>query len=339
MDSAYKYRLQTYKEGGKKICPQCGKKTFVPYIDSAGQIIDTSCGRCDREDKCGYHYTPREFFRDHEWMVEKSVPTYIKPQPQPKAPTIFDTISPAYLQKSLHLKESLEVSCEPLFQYLQKFFPFDTACEVWNLYYVGISKQNKVIWWQIDTNGKIHTGKVMAYLENGHRDKKQHPSWVHSLLGLKDFNLSQCLFGEHLLSVFPNKRVGLVEAEKTAVICAMEYPDNVWLSVGGKKNLSEEKISILKNRSVRVFPDCGGVQEWRQKIDTIKRKYPTFDISVFDTESIATDTEIKDGADIADVILREKKEESRYSPQLEAIISQYPSFGYLVDSLQLEEVK
>lgn len=48
------------KSGKKEICPQCFsfKKTFVRYIDQTGELLPEIYGRCDREEKCGYHEKP-----------------------------------------------------------------------------------------------------------------------------------------------------------------------------------------------------------------------------------------------------------------------------------------
>lgn len=53
----YKYNLQ--KGSSKTICPECGKKTFVRYVDSiTGECCPPQYGRCDRENKCGHHNRP-----------------------------------------------------------------------------------------------------------------------------------------------------------------------------------------------------------------------------------------------------------------------------------------
>ena len=58
MDKQYKYNLQ--KGSAKSICPSCGKKTLVRYVDSVtGECLPEQYGRCDREDKCGYFNIPK----------------------------------------------------------------------------------------------------------------------------------------------------------------------------------------------------------------------------------------------------------------------------------------
>ncbi len=59
------------------------------------------------------------------------------------------------------------------------------------------------------------------------------------------------MFGEHLLKKYPDKPVCLVEAEKTALICAAMVP--VWVAVGGKTQLGD-KVEVLYGRTVIAFP-------------------------------------------------------------------------------------
>ena len=45
------------------ICPNCGKKELVRYIDlETGNYIDETVGKCNRIENCGYHFTPKMFF-------------------------------------------------------------------------------------------------------------------------------------------------------------------------------------------------------------------------------------------------------------------------------------
>ena len=40
------------------------------YIDTENnnQYIADNVGKCNRLDKCGYHYTPRQYFEDSPWL-------------------------------------------------------------------------------------------------------------------------------------------------------------------------------------------------------------------------------------------------------------------------------
>ena len=70
-------------------------------------------------------------------------------------------------------------------------------------YRLGATKDGGVIFWQIDNQQRVHTGKIMYYQPDCHRSKQHHPTWVHCLM--KDqlppnYEFHPCLFGLHLLS-------------------------------------------------------------------------------------------------------------------------------------------
>ena len=118
----------------------------------------------------------------------------------------------------------------------------------------------------------MRNGKVMKYnKETGRRVKESNGiNWVHSLMKKagtlkEDFNLCQCLFGEHLLSYYPDKAIAITESEKSAIISAATFPNYIWLATGGKSQLSIEKMKVLKGRTVIMFPDVDGFNEWKEK--------------------------------------------------------------------------
>ena len=75
-------------------------------------------------------------------------------------------------------------------------------------YRLGASKLGGVIFWQIDQDERVRDGKVMYYGPDCHRlkDKEHHPTWVSTLLRLRDpfpnapHETSHCFFGTHLLT-------------------------------------------------------------------------------------------------------------------------------------------
>ena len=67
--NTYRYILERYRgRGTRYTCPQCGRKyTFTRYIDTENNniYISENVGKCNRLDKCGYHYTPKQYFTDN----------------------------------------------------------------------------------------------------------------------------------------------------------------------------------------------------------------------------------------------------------------------------------
>lgn len=148
-------------------------------------------------------------------------------------------------------------------------------------------------------------------LDTGHRikdpDVHGRITWVHSLMkqsGLlpADWELSQCLFGEHLLPQHPDKPVALVESEKTAIICAGLMPKYLWLATGGKSSIND-RLLVLAGRKVIAFPDIDGFQEWTEKL----AKYQQLGITVSPIlQQNATQEDMAAHIDIADWLIRYK---------------------------------
>ena len=69
--SEYRYQLERYRgRSTRYICPQCKRKqSFTRYIDTYNnnEYISDNVGKCNRIDKCGYHYTPKQYYTDNPW--------------------------------------------------------------------------------------------------------------------------------------------------------------------------------------------------------------------------------------------------------------------------------
>ncbi|MBK7965970.1 MAG: hypothetical protein IPK10_12265 [Bacteroidetes bacterium] len=125
---------------------------------------------------------------------------------------------------------------------------------------------------------------------------------MHSLLKQPEFELRQCLFGEHLITLDLFKPIAIVESEKTAIIASVYLPQFIWVAVGSLTNLSAEKCSVLKGRNVTLFPDLNAFEKWSIKAKELSH-LATFTVSNL-LERNATDAEKKQGLDLADYLIR-----------------------------------
>lgn len=139
-------------------------------------------------------------------------------------------------------------------------------------YRLGRSRDDGVIFWQINQLGQIYDGKIMYYRDDCHRDHQRHPNWVSHLLkhhyGCQNLDIPtiHCLFGTHLVNGNENENedenlnqnengVAVVESEKSAVILSEWFPQCLWLATGGLNELTAVKLFPLRGRKVILFPD------------------------------------------------------------------------------------
>jgi hypothetical protein len=100
--------------------------------------------------------------------------------------------------------------------------------------------------------------------------------------------------------------VAIVESEKTAIIASVYLPQFIWLAVGSKTNLTNERMKVLTGRKVVLFPDLNCFDLWQSKAIEFSK---ITSISVSDLlERKATTEERKAGLDLADYLLKEKIE-------------------------------
>lgn len=312
----YAYRLAPYKGKASRLtCPNCNRHhCFSPYVDDAGNVLDPTVGRCDHESSCAYHKTPADYFREHpeqrprteDW---RQAPEWLKKSVRQIAPSSSTRSGICTLPADL-IRKTVRLSPESnLITFLHTLFPDDIIQHLVQTYWLGVTKTQDTVFYQIDIQGRIRAGKIIRYNpETGHRIKdnsSQIPvDWVHTRLkrsGVlpESWQLSQCLFGEHLLPQRPDAIVCLVEAEKTAVICAGFLPEFLWLATGGKGQLGD-RLDALYGRRVVAYPDVDAFPEWSQKL----KERPWLSILVSDyLETSATQEERNAGADIADRLI------------------------------------
>ena len=294
----YRYRLDSPRVTGRRqqktTCPQCGRKhCFVRYVDTQNgcRYVDSSCGRCDHEQSCGYHLTPRQLHEQQPWRRVSYAATLSQPRKQA-------TAAPQGVSYAATLSQHRRLAGQPpqgrpfepmAWQYVERSqSPHSTLWQwlagpcatrlgitaerlqqVFADYHLGATRQGDVIFWQIDEQGQVHGGHIMHYRADGHRDGYQ--GWAHVRLisqGLlpRDWQLHQCLYGQHLLAQRPDAHVCVVESEKTALVMAAVHPEWVWLATCGCGGLTAERVSCLRGRRVTVFPDSGSFDKWNRQM-------------------------------------------------------------------------
>lgn len=302
--SAYRFNLQKYQgPASRQICPQCKdtSKDFVPYIDSeTKQPLHSSVGRCNRESKCGFHYTPKQFFEDNNIPFKRST-EYQQTIQRPK-PVSY--ISSDMLRGSMKMYEE-----NNFVHFLASHFSKNVVSEVLSKYFIGTSKHwpGATVFWQVDKLFRIRTGKIMLYNPiSGRRVKEPRGciTWAHSALKLIDFEMKQCLYGEHLIAD-SNKVIAIVESEKTAIIASIYFPELTWVATGGLSNLTLEKIRVLSGRKVILFPDVKGFHKWDERMKKFSQFMTDTKFSISGLlEKNATDDERQADCDIADYFLK-----------------------------------
>ena len=269
-----RYQLDSPRVTGRRqvkvSCPQCGRRRcLVRYVDTRDgcRYVHDTVGRCDHEQSCGYHYRPSEYFRDRPWerpAGDRRAGTPWTPPPLPPLqPLPMDYVRRWHSGRSVFWQWMTTDAARRL------GLGDRDLLRVFTDYQLGATRRGDVIFWQIDVQGRVRSGHVMAYRSDGHRAGPQ--TWFHALLqrhGLLplDFQLYQCLFGEHLLAARPADPVCLVESEKTALLLSAVMPRYVWLATGGCSGLKAERLGCLRGRRVTVFPDSGCLDKWSRQM-------------------------------------------------------------------------
>lgn len=336
----YRFHLEKYHTGCKKQCPKCGNKAcFTRYVDSKREITFPGyVGRCDHEQSCAYHFTPKDYFHENPEILNT-----IKKEQQDAiqiSHILRQEPKPSFIDNAIMERTLSHYNINPLYTFFVRSVGKEKSDRLCRLYRIGTSKKwgGSAVFWQIDSNGHVRTGKIMLYdAKTGKRVKhpQPHVCWVHTEMRRKGYNLCQCFFGEHLLPLYPDKQVFIVESEKTAVIASHFMPDVLWIATGGKNGcFNERTIHVLAGRDVVLMPDLGATLEWQGKLPMLRKVCRS--VSVNDVlEAMATDEQRSQGLDIADFLLMED------TPRmiLQKMIDSNPALQTLIDELGLELVE
>lgn len=329
----YRYKFDNTQ---KRICPQCGQKTFVGYIDTQTmESLSDEFGRCDREINCGYFRHP---YGKNNLKIKGSSEkiNFAKSKP---------IKAPVFIPKEILIDTQKDYEENTFIQNLLSkiSYPIDIADinKVVGLYHLGtidlgagqrvgshrgyattfpfIDRQGNVRTIQAkqfdSNNHTIRTSFVHAILEGQHiRRNKQCPQWINEY---KENEIKvSCLFGAHLLNKYPKNPIALVEAPKTAIYGTLYFgfPDNpsnmLWLAVYNLSSLNLNKCKELAGRDVYLFPDLSkngrAFDLWSKKAKQLELEIPHSRFIVSDLlEKNAGEEEREKGSDLADFLIKQ----------------------------------
>ena len=335
---------------------------------------------------CGWSGDPIKFLMEHEkmeykealmWLAKKySIPcedakdyAYTPAPPRPPVPQLPTLELPKFVMAGTLLDDAL--ANDNLVTWIRQYIHWDTIQrrrveEMICAYFIGHGKNGHTIFWQVDEQCRIRTGKMMKYKRDGHRDKvatwnfdfihatlRRHrdpktgemtdepPYPFPHLFDPDKQEMRQCLFGLHLLDRWKRRdmeqTVCIVESEKTALLMAIAYGNHakqVWMACGGLENLTRDKLKPLidQHRKIILYPDRDGIEKWRVKCEQLH-----YDRAIIDATPVTSWWEPRDGdkADIADVAIRITNEREPLT-SISDVERTMPQAKPLIDKLNLE---
>lgn len=344
---AHRHQLDTSPR--KFDCPSCGaRRRFTRYIDlSTSEYIADHVGRCDRENSCGHHVTPRMYFDQHGGP-EPAKDWTPPPPPPPK---------PLWVHAEVDVEATIQgVHRLPLLRYFMAQPAIDAAIlqETVREYQVGRWNapgdihHGALVAWQRDAQGRVRAGHLIPFGEDGHRQKPDRwGHWAHKVIhrrSASDLGVRWCLFGEHLLPRYPDAVVMVVESEKTALgmACLKPYVGGrraLWVATAGKDGFGD-RLLALRGREVMAWPDASptgdAYTKWRA---VAERLDPAVTIRVMDTLEHVPQELRAAGVDILDLYIDhgQARPLSGEGARLKKILQRYPTAGALV--LELATIK
>ena len=201
--------------------------------------------------------------------------------PRPKRKPAVKSAEPVYTYIPVEMVDRLVTTENSLCKCLMRMFRPEAVEWITEEYRIGAypmgSHDDSTVFPNIDRHGRVCNLKVQHYETNPMSPRFAHSDsgscyWLGSIWARggqlpKDARFqSSCLFGEHLLTRYPESMVVLVESPKNALFGALAFPLWTWVATGNKGMLRREVLQPLQGRDVIVIPDRDAIGEWSAAI-------------------------------------------------------------------------
>ena len=163
----YKFSLA---KRGKSKCPECGRTSFVLYINNnTGEPLHSSVGRCDRNDHCGYHYSPKKYFDDNNIAFDKT--PVVRDESHNNRPATQTPVT-SYIDAELMKRSLTGYDHNNLVQYLIRLVGHEMAMTAVAKYNVGTARNGGACFWQVDLS-KICNVTVSDLIERSATEEER----------------------------------------------------------------------------------------------------------------------------------------------------------------------
>ncbi len=336
----------------KYTCPECGYKgKYQRYIDRlTDELLPEKYGRCERINSCCYDCKPAPLLLNNEQAENSNYQSITNHDIYSIDDEMCTNLYNNEYLKYLHNRNNLD---SMFIDNICRLFGSEIVLKTKEEYGIAITYDNSLIY-PYFFNGFLINGKIISYLADFHR--ANHPQWLsnYNFYGIYEFvdgkernvykeseyndsGYRGCLplFGWDLIAKYPDKKVCVVEAEKTAFICSILMPQYVWVATGQKQLLKPYKFPYNTHRDYYIFPDMDGnldnsyyTDYWTEQAEIVAYNCPPFKHKVIDyTPNYLNDMGLGNGlrmsgSDIADIFLKMSSNKSILGKYIQQIITQ-----------------
>jgi len=309
---ATEYQFSLERGSRKNICPDCGAKRFVRYVDNAtGEYLPGEYGRCDKGGH--YHLNPykdgyaRSHFKQEKTystgrykFVKAATPNkslvYIPLEAlretlvEPKGNNFFDNlltrisypvlqqdldkIIELYLLGTIHTKKRKDAYLEGAVTF-PYFETIDKIQAIQIVQYDHTNHRKFINWLDTFLSPAEAIGSPVDF--PAVQQKIVPIKWIEDRRTQRKVN---CFFGAHLAKMFPSNPIVLVESPKSAVIGMLyfgfpadHHENPIWMATGSKDTFSLDRTKILSGRKVIIFPDLSPYGKTSKEWNVRAEKY------------------------------------------------------------------